>query len=100
VVLALSGWMLALSPARIDDSVTYAVSRQFNDTASGLEVVVRVTPSEVGLNGLRVEVEAPQEGISNLMVSFIPPEGAPARGIEQPIELLEADRGSATSSWS
>lgn len=90
VVLALSGWMLTLTPAQIDDSITYEVNRPFNDAASGLEVMVRITPAEVGLNGLRVEVEAPQEGISNLMVSFIPPEDSLARGIEQPIPATGA----------
>jgi hypothetical protein len=35
VVLALSGWLLALQPAQIDDRVTYEVERQFADPASG-----------------------------------------------------------------
>jgi copper transport protein len=85
LVLALSGWMLALTPAQVGDDITYQVNRPFVDAASGLDVMVRITPAEVGLNGLRVEVESPQEGISNLRVSFIPPEGSMARGIEQPI---------------
>jgi hypothetical protein len=84
-VLALSGWMLALTPAQVGDDISYQVNRPFVDAASGLDVMVRITPAEVGLNGLRVEVESPQEGISNLRVSFIPPEGSMARGIEQPI---------------
>jgi hypothetical protein len=87
VVLALSGWLLALQPAQIDDRATYEVERQFTDPASGLDVIVSLTPSAVGLNGLRVEVEAPQDGITNLVVVFIPPAGSEAPGIEQPIPL-------------
>jgi copper transport protein len=85
VVLALSGWMLALTPAQVNNDIAYQVNRPFVDAASGLDVMVRITPAAVGLNGLRVEVESPQEGISNLRVAFIPPEGTVARGIEQPI---------------
>lgn len=100
VVLALSGWLLALSPAGIDDRVTYPVERQFADEAAGLDVIVSVTPAQTGLNGLRVEVEAPQEGLSNLVVVLLPPADTDARGIEQPIPLsgagtsvLAADEG-------
>ncbi|MEX2627698.1 MAG: CopD family protein [Ilumatobacteraceae bacterium] len=90
VVLALSGWLLALSPAGIDDRETYPVERQFTDTTSGLDVIVSVRPAEAGLNGLRVEVEAPQEGVTNLVVEFVPPADRGARGIEQPIPLTGA----------
>lgn len=90
VVLALSGWLLALSPAGIDDRETYPVERQFTDTTSGLDVIVSVRPAEAGLNGLRVEVDAPQEGVTNLVVEFVPPADSEARGIEQPIPLTGA----------
>jgi copper transport protein len=90
VVLALSGWLLALPPAQFDDRPTYAVERVFTDPASGLDVSVFVGPSAVGLNGIRVEVRSPAEGISNLSVAFLPPPEAEARGIEQPIPLTGA----------
>lgn len=90
VVLALSGWLLALQPAGIDDRITYPVERLFNDDTSGLEVIVSITPARVGPNGLRVEVETPPEGISNLVVTLLPPEDVPARGIEQTIPLSGA----------
>jgi copper transport protein len=90
IVLALSGWLLALQPAQIDDRVTYAVERQFTDETTGLDVVVSLTPSAVGLNGLRVEVESPQEGITNLVVAFLPPANSGAPGIEQAIPLTGA----------
>jgi copper transport protein len=92
VVLALSGWLLALQPARVteDDGEDYAVTSSFVDTASGLDLDVSIGPSQVGLNGLLVEVNSPEAGLSNLVVSFLPPEGAVARGIDQPIPLTGA----------
>jgi putative copper export protein len=92
VVLALSGWLLALTPAQVteSDGESYTVSRTFTDETSGLDVTVRIGPSEVGLNGIRVEVDSPEEGLSNLVVSFLPPEGTQARGIDQPIGLRGA----------
>jgi copper transport protein len=92
VVLALSGWLLALTPAQLSDDgdVDYAVTESFVDPASGLDVDVSIDPAEVGLNGILVDVNAPAEGLSDLVVSFLPPEGAVARGIDQPIPLTGA----------
>jgi copper transport protein len=91
VVLALSGWLLALQPARVsEDEEDYAVTSSFVDSASGLDLDVSIGPSEVGLNGILVEVNSPETGLSNLVVSFLPPEGAVARGIDQPIPLTGA----------
>ncbi len=88
VVLAFSGWLLALTPPRVDplaDEV-YLEPIPFNDTASGLQARVFVGPGRVGLNGVRVEVDAPAEGITNLRLRFIPPDPS-AFIIEQPIDL-------------
>ena len=90
VVLALSAWLLALTPAGINDRPDYNIERRFTDPVSGLDVTVFLTPSEVGLNALRVEVAAPQDDITNLNVAFLPPEGTVARGIDQPIPLTGA----------
>jgi putative copper export protein/methionine-rich copper-binding protein CopC len=90
VVLATSAWLLSLTPAGIDDRPSFVVEQRFTDPASGLDVTVFLTPAEVGLNALRVEVNAPQEGISNLNIAFLPPEGLLARGIDQPIPLFGA----------
>jgi copper transport protein len=92
VVVALSGWLLALTPAQVSDEegVDYAVTESFVDPTSGLDVDVSITPAEVGLNGILVVVNAPEEGLSDLVVSFLPPEGAVARGIDQPIPLTGA----------
>lgn len=90
VVLALSSWLLALGPAGIDDRPSYEIERRFTDPVSGLDMTVYLTPSQTGLNGLRVEVDAPADGIANLNIAFLPPEGIPARGIDQPIPLIGA----------
>jgi copper transport protein len=87
VVLALSGWLLGLTPPQIEPRVTYAVERQFVDRSSELDVRVLIRPSQVGLNGIRVEVLAPALGISDLRLVFLPPEGTEARIIEQAIPL-------------
>ncbi len=87
VVLALSGWLLALNPAQISDRPGYNIERRFSDPVSGLDVTVFITPAEVGLNGLRIEVEAPQENITDLAVTLLPPEDIAATGYVQPIPL-------------
>ena len=93
VVLAFSGWMLALTPAKIDPfaSEKYELTVPFDDSlTSGVSADVLIGPSAVGLNGLRVEVSAPTEGITNLVLRFTPPLGSTARIIEQPIPLTGA----------
>ncbi len=93
VVLAFSGWMLALTPAKIDPfaSEKYELTVPFDDSlTSGVSADVLIGPSAVGLNGLRVEVSAPTEGITNLVLRFTPPPGSTARIIEQPIPLTGA----------
>lgn len=87
VVLAMSGWLLGLTPPQTVPAVTYSVERQFLDRNSELDVRVLLVPSAVGLNGLRVEVRAPAAGVSDLRLVFLPPEGAEARIIEQVIPL-------------
>lgn len=88
VVLAFSGWLLALTPPRVDPLAgeTYIEAIPFNDTATGLQARVFVGPGRAGPNGLRVEVDAPAEGITSLSVRFIPPDPT-AFVIEQPIPL-------------
>ncbi len=87
IVLAMSGWLLGLTPPQLVPQVTYAVERQFVDRSSELDVRVLIRPSRVGPNGIRVEVLAPALGISDLRLVFIPPEGTEARIIEQAIPL-------------
>ncbi len=92
VVLAFSGWMLTLTPPRIDPYAgeTYLPALEYNDQASGLEAKVFIGPGIVGLNGLKVEVDQPPEGITNLTLRFVPPEGSNAFIVQQAIPLTTA----------
>lgn len=87
VVLAMSGWLVGLTPPQLVPPITYAVERQFVDRGSELDVRVLIRPAEVGPNGIRVLVTAPATGISDLRLVFIPPAGTEARIIEQAIPL-------------
>lgn len=92
VALAFSGWLLGLTPPGVDEfgSESYAREITFNDPTSGLEAVVKIGPARVGANGIRVEVAAPPDGINNLSVQFVPPEGSDQLIIEQAIPLSTA----------
>ena len=72
VALALSSWLLALSPGGLVrvDSVDYGNEARI--VADDLDVTVFVT-GEVGLNGVRIEVDQPTTGLSGLTITFIPP---------------------------
>ena len=89
VVLAFSGWMLALTPPRIDPLAgeVFLDPIVLNDPASGLEARVFIGPGRAGPTGLKVEVEAPAEGITNLKLRFVPPTGSDAFIVEQTIPL-------------
>ena len=89
VVLAFSGWMLTLTPARVDPYAgeSYLDAMTFNDQTSGLEAKVFVGPGRVGNNGLKVEVERPADGITSLTVRFVPPIGSGGFIVEQSIPL-------------
>lgn len=89
VALMFSGWLLALTPAKVDPLAgeSYPIERPFNDQGTGLVARVSLGPGRVGLNGLKVEVDAPADGITNLTLQFLPPAGSNAFGIEQKIPL-------------
>lgn len=88
VVLALTGWMLSLTPGKVPDAgvVGYEVQRPINDTTSGLALEVFLSPGRVGPNDLRVEVTSPETGLNGLTLTFIPPGGS--GGIVQAIPGL------------
>lgn len=92
VVLAFSGWMLTLTPPRVDPYAgeVYLPAQVFNDQTSGLEAKVFVGPGAVGLNGLKVEVEKPPDGITNFTLRFVPPIGSDAFIVQQAIPLSTA----------
>jgi copper transport protein len=89
VVLAFSGWLLALTPPNVDPYAgeRYLDALVFNDANSGLQASVFVGPGRAGPTGLKVEVEAPAEGITELRLRFVPPTGSDAFIVEQTIPL-------------
>lgn len=76
LVLALTSWLLAVQPDNADaEGQNYA----YDSGRSGGDFDVRVllTTDEVGQrSGVRVEVYAPSSDISNMTVSFLPPDDA------------------------
>ncbi len=97
VVLAFSGWMLTLTPPRVDPYAgeVYLPAQVFNDQTSGLEAKVFVGPGAVGLNGLKVEVENPPDGITNFTLRFVPPIGSDAFIVQQAIRSARPVRRSS-----
>ncbi len=93
VVLLFSGWLLQLTPPSIDPlaNETYLPSIPFTNNAAGLDVRVSIGPGQAGPTGLKVEVDAPADGITELRLQFVPPETATGAFIvEQRIPLTGA----------
>jgi len=82
VVLVLSAWLLSLTPAGVVET-TPAVEYAYTDgrfVADGLDLTISLTGG-VGPNGVRVEVQEPADGLSNLIITFIPPADSGANGV-------------------
>ena len=92
VVVALTGWLLALNPGKVaDDSGDFETSDEIQFAEPPFEMSVSVSPGRVGLNQLRVIVREPESGLSNLRLTFRPPEGSTEGvGFEQPITLTSS----------
>ena len=92
VVVALTGWLLALNPGKVvDDSGDFATSDEIQFDAPRFEMSVSVSPGQVGINQLRVIVREPETGLSNLVLSFRPPEGSTGGvAFEQPVTLTSS----------
>jgi copper transport protein len=103
LVLAMSAWLLSLSPANITTGpvIDYAITLPIEAPEADLDVTVLLTRDTVGLSGLRVEVAAPDEGLSGVEVVFTAPPNDIIGTITQPIPLtgegvavlLEGERG-------
>lgn len=78
VVLMFSGWLVSLEPAKADPLAgeEYLPAMFFTDPTSGIDARVSVAPGRVGRNGIKVELEAPPDGVTGLSVRLIPPSGA------------------------
>jgi copper transport protein len=73
VVIALSGWLLALNPAKLPDTTDFDIRERFQDQAFDFDVEVLLSPGRIGLNELEVIVHSPETGLSDLQVTFLPP---------------------------
>ena len=75
VAVALSAWMFALTPPNSDTgtSIDYAIEQHFEVPEGDLDVTVKLTQDTPGLVGMEVEVDAPESGMSQLVVVFTAP---------------------------
>ena len=91
VVLAMSAWLLSLTPSNIDTSptISYAIERQVEVAEVDLDVIVKITRDTVGLAGLSIEVDAPDSGLSGLEVVLTAPPNDTIGTITQPVPLTE-----------
>jgi copper transport protein len=73
VALALSSWLLALSPGGlvVVDSIHYGTETRI--VADDLAVTVSLT-GVVGANGVRIEVAQPPAGLTGFTITFLPPD--------------------------
>jgi copper transport protein len=91
-VLVLTAWMLSLTPAGLvdtGDGVDYAYDQgRFVMEDAGADLTVFLTGG-VGPNGVRVEVDTPESGLSSVQVTFRPPDVtlAPTVVLTLPAEL-------------
>jgi copper transport protein len=89
VVVALSGWLLALDPGKLpDEGGDFDIRERFQDQALDFDVEVLLSPGRVGLNEFEVVVHTPETGLSDLVLTFFPPTGSSGVPIVvQPIPL-------------
>lgn len=93
VVLAFSGWLLALTPPSADPLAgeRYAFTTEFEDADTQFSGAISLGPNRVGLAGFRLVIDSPATGLNNVRLRFKPPTGAPApanQWIDQPIREL------------
>ena len=92
VVLALTAWMLSLSPSqrsRPRPTTPRASTATLQITNDVADVTVRFS-AVVGPNAVRVEVDKPETGIAGLAVDFSPPAGTTVAGVTLNVPLTEA----------
>jgi putative copper export protein len=92
LVIALSGWLLALNPGKLPDQVgDFDVRERFQDQALDFDVEVLLSPGRIGLNDFEVVVHSPETGLAELLLTFFPPTGSSGVPIVvQPIPLTGA----------
>jgi len=76
VVMALTAWLLALSPAGLaasdNSSLQLGAVHRFVSITGTVEIDVQFS-ERVGANDVRIRVNTPEAGLSGLTVDFIPP---------------------------
>lgn len=89
IVLALSAWLVSLSPPNIDTSasVDYAIVLQVESPEADLDVTVKFTSDVVGASGMWVEVDAPESDLSGLEIVMTAPTNDIVGSITQPVPL-------------
>jgi copper transport protein len=89
IVLALSAWLVSLSPPNIDTSasVEYAIVLQVESPEADLDVTVKFTSDVVGVSGMWVEVDAPESDLSGLEIVMTAPTNDIVGSIAQPVPL-------------
>ena len=92
VVLAMSAWLLSLTPANVSTGpdIAYAITMEVDAPEADLVVTVQLTNDRVGLSGLSVDVDEPDEGLSGLEVIFTAPTNDTIGSIIQPVPLTGA----------
>jgi len=92
LVLAMSSWLLSLNPSNVPTGpeIDYAIAVEVDAPEADLDVTVRLTSDRVGLAGMEVEVDAPDEGLSGLEVILTAPANDTIGTITQPVPLMGA----------
>jgi copper transport protein len=92
LVLALSAWLLSLTPSNVSagPDIDYAITLEVDAPEAELAVTVQLTRDRVGLSGLSVDVDEPDEGLSGLEVVFTAPPNDTIGTITQPVPLTGA----------
>lgn len=75
LALLITAWAVATLPAKVPPPGADRTEYVFVSTRSGgaFDVQIKIGPAAVGPNAVRIDVFAPETGISNLVVQFNPP---------------------------
>ena len=81
--------MFALPPPNIDTGTTidYVIEQRFEVPEGDLDVTIKLTQDTPGLVGMEVDVDAPDSGLSGLVVVFTAPPNPDIGTISQPVPL-------------
>ena len=92
IVLAMSAWLLSLAPSNVSagPDIDYAISLEVDAPEAELALTIQLTRDRVGLSGMSVDVDEPDEGLSGLEVVFTAPANDTIGTITQPVPLTGA----------